>query len=358
MIDVNIILQRNNFDIHIKEQFHAGITGIFGASGSGKTSLLQSIAGLANPQKGSISIQDREVFNAEKKINIPVQKRKIGYVFQEGRLFPHMSIEKNLLYGVKEKSSLTFNEVVSLLNLNDILKSRPSTISGGERQRTALGRALLSSPDILLLDEPFSAVDVQLRAQILPFLLKIHRKVNIPILVVSHDLPDLLKLTDKLCLIDQGRVVGHDDYHKLLRSAKAMRLFGKNSIMNSIGMKVKNMDPEKGLTILSTNGDENNVKVRCEKSQLTYQVGEALKIFISSDDIALSKEKLTEVTIQNQLKGKITEIIPRGATSLCLVDVGFQLVVEITAESSHRMHMEKGSEVWCLFKSVAIDVAG
>nr|WP_321406639.1 molybdenum ABC transporter ATP-binding protein [uncultured Carboxylicivirga sp.] len=360
MIEVDFTLKRDNFDVSIKENFHVGITGIFGPSGSGKTSLLQAIAGLAKPENGRICIQGTEVYNSENGVNISVQKRNIGYVFQEGRLFPHMTIEKNLLYGMKRYGSkhLGFDQVVDLLNLRHLLKSKPSMVSGGERQRTALGRALLSNPKILLLDEPFSAVDVRLRGQILPFLLKIHRKVKIPILVVSHDLPDLLKLTDRLCLVKDGRCIGHADYHDLLHSDSALEMFGKNSIMNSITMEVKDIDPEKGLTILSSNGEENSIRVKCEKSQHIYKLGEELKIFISSDDIALSREKLKDVTIQNQLQGKIIDIIDRGATALCMVNVGFQLVVEITAESSKRMSIEKGSVVWCLFKSVAIDVAG
>ncbi len=360
MVEVDFKLERDNFDVRIKERFDAGITGVFGPSGSGKTSLLQSISGLALPDEGLIKINGKVVFDSKSRFNIPVRERKIGYVFQEGRLFPHMTIEKNLRYGMKHYGSkyLTFEQVVEMLNLKHLLKSKPTMVSGGERQRTALGRALLSAPEILLLDEPFSAVDVRLRGQILPFLMKIHRKVNIPILVVSHDLPDLLKLTDRLCLIKEGRCIGHADYHDLLKSSSAMEMFGKDSILNSVTMTVRDIDPEKGLTVLSVGGDENSVKVKCEKSQHIYKQGEEIKLFISSEDIALSKDKLKEVTIQNQLRGSITDVINRGATSLCMVDVGFDLVVEITDESRKRMHIEKGSEVWCLFKSVAIDVAG
>ena len=210
MTKVDIILPRKNFDLIIHQTFSDGITGIYGPSGSGKTSLLQAISGLALPKSGHISIDKRTVFDTKRKINIPVEKRNIGYVFQEGRLFPHMTVEKNLLYGQKKEKNrkVGFREVVDLFNLSHLLKSKPWQISGGERQRTALGRSLLSSPDILLLDEPFSAVDTRLRDQILPFILKIQQKVQVPILVVSHDLPDLLKLTNILCIIKDGRCLG------------------------------------------------------------------------------------------------------------------------------------------------------
>ncbi|MCU4176845.1 molybdenum ABC transporter ATP-binding protein [Carboxylicivirga sp. N1Y90] len=360
MVETKFKLKQGNFNFAINEKFDAGITGIYGPSGAGKTSLLKAISGLIKPQEGVININGNEVFNAENNTNIPVEKRRIGYVFQEGRLFPHLSIEQNLNYGFNKHSpkQLSFDAVVDLLNLRSLLKRKPSAISGGERQRTALGRALLSSPDILLLDEPFSAVDIHLRSQIIPFLLKIHKSIDIPILVVSHDLPDLLKLSSRLCLINNGHCIGHDDYHELLKKETSLKLFASDAIMNAITMTVKAIDPAKGLTILSNNGDESDVRVKCEKSKLTYGIGEELKLFISSDDIALSEKKVEGITIQNQLQGNITDIIKRESTSLCIVDVGFKLVVEITAESQKRMNIEVGSLVWCLFKSVAIDVAG
>lgn len=217
MIDVELQLKRSRFDICIKETFHDGITGIYGPSGSGKTSILNAIAGLAKPERGFISIHGRVVFNSSEKINVAVHKRNIGYVFQNGRLFPHMSVAKNLVYGLNKKKPqlLSVEEVVDILKLEHVLKSKPSGISGGEYQRTALGRALLSSPDILLMDEPFSAVDNCLRNQIIPYLLKLHHRIRIPILLVSHQLSDLLSLTKRLCLISEGKCIGHDNYTDL-----------------------------------------------------------------------------------------------------------------------------------------------
>jgi len=360
MIKVDIKLRRDNFDVRINETFKDGITGIFGPSGSGKTSLLHSIAGLAKPYEGEIIINNKKVYSTTEHIHVPVEKRNIGYVFQEGRLFPHMTVEKNLLYGVKKVSdgSLGFTEVVEMLNLKHVLKSKPSNISGGERQRTALGRSLLSSPDLLLLDEPFSAVDAGLRDQILPFLFKIHKTVNIPILVVSHDITDLLKLTQQLFLIQSGRCLGHDDYLQLLKKKEVQHIINSKALINAVTMKVTKTNTETGLSVLAYNGSSNEIKVLCEKCRTEYKPGEEIKIFIRSDDIALSTEKLNGITIQNQLKGIITDIIERESIRLILVDVGFPLVVEITSESLKRMEMAVGRTVYCLFKSVAIDLVG
>ena len=360
MTEVDIILPRKNFEVVIQESFSDGITGIFGPSGSGKTSLMQSISGLATPKKGCITINDRKVFDADSGINLPVEKRNIGYVFQEGRLFPHMTVEKNLKYGIKKNKSnkVSFDEVVKMLDLGHLLNSKPMQISGGERQRTALGRSLLSSPDILLLDEPFSAVDAGLRLKIIPFILRIHQKTNIPILVVSHDLPDLLKLTNTLFIIREGKCVGHGNYYDLLKNKSLSGIFTRAGLINAIDMKVATSDPDSGLTVLVHPVNEHSVQVKCEKSRVAYQEGEEMKIFLCAHDIALSAKKLKDITIQNQIEGVVTDIIERGSALICIVDVGFNLVVEITANSRKRLHLEKGSKVWCLFKSVAIDVAG
>lgn len=220
MITAKIILKRSNFNISINETFHEGITGIFGPSGSGKTSIFNAIAGLARPERGFISIRERVVFDSEENINVAVHKRHIGYVFQSGRLFPHMNVEKNLIFGMNNRKAqlLNFEEVVAILKLEHVLKSKPAVISGGEYQRTALGRALLSSPDILLLDEPFSAVDTCLRNQIIPYLLKLQQRIHLPMLIVSHQLSALLSLTKRLCIIRDGKCIGHGEYPDLIQS--------------------------------------------------------------------------------------------------------------------------------------------
>ena len=360
MIEVDIRLPRKNFEVAINESFSGGITGIFGPSGSGKTSLMHAIAGLEKPLAGKITMEGNVLFDAKKGIHVPVEKRDIGYVFQEGRLFPHMSVEKNLLYGIKKKkkSKVSFNEVVELLNLKHLLKSKPAQISGGERQRTALGRTLLSSPEILLLDEPFSAVDMNLRNQILPFIIRIQQKVDIPIMVVSHDLPDLLKLTNTFFFIKEGKCIAHGEYYDLLKKQEVSELLGNSALVNSIEMTVAKNTEENRLTLLEYLNNNEKVVVKCEKSKEQYEIGRKIKIFINADDIALSNKYMPEITIQNQIEGTVKDLIERGSTLLCIVDVGFKLVVEITFESQKRLNISIGSKVWCMFKSVAIDLVG
>lgn len=360
MIDVNVKLQRSDFTIDINERFASGITGVYGPSGSGKTSLLSLISGLESPDDGEISINNAIVYSASKKINVAVQKRNVGYVFQEGRLFPHMTVEQNLRFGLSKSDTalIGFDEVVSLLGLSRLLHQKPAHISGGERQRTALGRALLSSPSLLLLDEPFSALDAGLREQIIPFILKVHQRINIPILVVSHDISDLLKLTNTLFLIRSGRCVGHDDYLNLLKEPALKYAFGSNCIVNALPMRVSKVDRGCRLIKLAVSKGDQEVKIVCEKTKVDYQIDQTVKVFIRAEDIALSNYPLNEITIQNQLKGVVVDVVTHDYTVLCMVDVGFVLVVEITTESQKRMEIKLDSIVYCLFKSVAIDVAG
>ena len=345
MTEIDIILPRKNFIIRFNEKFEEGITGIFGPSGSGKTSLLQTISGLTKPENGKITLAGRVVFDSNNNINLPVEKRNIGYVFQEGRLFPHLTVESNLRYALKlkEKNLISFDEVVTLLNLTHLLKNRPGSISGGERQRVALGRTLLSSPEILLLDEPFSAVDTNLRNQILPFIINIQKRTGIPILVVSHDLPDLLKLTNRLCIINNGVCEGHGEYFRLMKNSSSAQIIGSGNLINSVDMNVYSIEPENLIMKLALPHTDKK----------TIQTGQTVRVFIEAEDVSISLGKVEHITIQNQLEGIVTDIIDRGSTYLVVTDVGFNLVSEITSYSLKRMGISMGSKVWCLFKSVA-----
>ena len=358
MIRLDIVVPRKNFDLVIKEEFSSGITGIYGPSGAGKTSFFQALAGLIKPQSGSVMINYRHVFDSERKINKTVAERRTGYVFQEGRLFPHLSVEKNLLYGFKKKADnlISYRDVVKLLNLGKLLKSKPSQISGGERQRTALGRALLSSPEVLLLDEPFSALDVHLRNQIVPFLYKIHQQVRIPILIVSHDISDLLKLSERLFILKEGRCIGHGNYTDLLRVPALRQMIGANVLVNSLEMRVDTADDSRGLVTLSNKKMTQKLTAVYNRDRVRCLPDNNVKLFIRSDDITLSNDYVEGISVGNQIEGVLTEIINGSHINVCIVDVGVPLTVEITADSKKRMGLEVGKTVWCLFKSVAVDI--
>ncbi|MET0357236.1 MAG: ATP-binding cassette domain-containing protein [Cellvibrio sp.] len=193
MLDLDFSFKRDSFLLQISTKIHAPITGILGASGSGKTTLLAIIAGLLKPQTGHISLTNRTLFSAkvnEKNIWVPPHKRRIGLVFQDGQLLPHLSVHKNLLYGYHNISAdqrhFSLKEIVELLEIDHLLELKTNKLSCGEKQRVALGRAVLYSPDLLLLDEPLSALDERLKNQILPFFLRIKSEIKIPIIYVTH----------------------------------------------------------------------------------------------------------------------------------------------------------------------------
>ncbi len=200
-----------------------GVTALFGHSGAGKTTLLKMIAGTLRPESGRIAVGDFTLFDAERGINLPPEKRRIGYVFQEARLFPHMSVKRNLTYARwagRRQATRSFDEVVALLGIGHLLDRRPSTLSGGERQRVAIGRALLSDPALLLLDEPLSSLDHARRQEILPFIERLRDESHVPIVYVSHEIDEVARLADQIVLLSAGRVTASGAAH---RFSSAMR---------------------------------------------------------------------------------------------------------------------------------------
>lgn len=353
-------LKRNkgNFSLDIEVDFIQGITGVFGPSGAGKTTLMHLLVGLEKPNEGFIQINDTLLVDTAANINEPARNRKIGYVFQEGRLFPHMSVRKNLLFATKYvqkgKQVIEFAELVNLLELNNLLEKQPKHLSGGEKQRVAIGRALLSSPKLLLMDEPFSSLDVKLRRQIIPYLIKINRKFNIPMLVVSHDLPDLLSLTRELFLLKNGRVLGHGNYLDLIEQENMLDVMRGAGLMNVIQFKVDAHDKENGLTILSNRDAGEEIRIEREMASDCCQIGDEMNVSLRPEDIALTLERIPNISIRNQLPGTIIKVIQKENRNYCLVDAGFKLLVSITHASLLKMELAKGKKVYCLFKSMAL----
>ncbi|MGM0599635.1 MAG: ATP-binding cassette domain-containing protein [Candidatus Rifleibacteriota bacterium] len=206
---LDIEIKRGCFDLKINQNIDSTLTGIFGPSGSGKTTLLETICGLLKPDCGQIVFNGQTFFSTKDSIYVSPQKRKVGMVFQDIRIFPHLNVKENLQYGYKllnsKEQNIKFAEVVELLELENFLKRNPESLSGGEKQRVVIGRSLLCSPDLLLLDEPFSAIDKGMRQTIMPYLSRIEKQLELPMMIVSHHLPDLQQLTEKILYIENGK---------------------------------------------------------------------------------------------------------------------------------------------------------
>lgn len=358
-LKIDISLKRPGFSFSINETFEPGITGIFGHSGAGKTTLLQCISGAVTPHSGVIRTPKGTLFSKVERINIPLHKRRVGYVFQDGRLFPHFSVKKNLLYGTrfpkKETVKDSLHKITSMLNINHLTKKYPENLSGGERQRVALGRALLASPEILLLDEPFSALDQQLRQQIIPYISKVAKLLDIPVLIVSHDLPDIIKITSRLCLIDQGKVLAHDHYERLIHQQPLFNILPAADALNSITMEVKSINKQDGMIVLNGFGDGRKVNVTFEPGSNNYAMGSKMKVFLRPDHIVLARVRVKGTSFRNQLKGQVVTTFEDGPRLLCQVDCGFPLMAEVSRAAGRELDLRKGAEVFCLFKTLSLD---
>lgn len=210
MIALDIEITQGTFTLTAAVRLEARAAALFGPSGAGKTTILDAIAGLRRPRRGSIVIDDRVLFSTESRINLPAHRRHVGYVPQDVALFPHMNVRRNLLFGRHPGLSPDLDRVVGMLEIDSLLARRVTDLSGGERQRVAVGRALMSGPSLLLLDEPLAAVDVPLRRRILPYLRRVRDELKIPIVYVSHDRDEVEELADVVVSIEQGRVTRVD----------------------------------------------------------------------------------------------------------------------------------------------------
>lgn len=207
MLKVNLTKQLGQLQLQANLTLPSqGITVLFGLSGSGKSSFINLISGLLTPDQGSIQLNERLLVDTEKQINLPIHQRRIGYVFQDARLFPHYRVKGNLNYGVRDADPAQFSRIVELLGIEHLLKRYPITLSGGEKQRVAIGRALLSKPDMLLMDEPLSALDLPRKNELLTYLEHLVQEISIPILYVTHSIDEMLRLADRVLLFKQGEL--------------------------------------------------------------------------------------------------------------------------------------------------------
>ncbi len=213
MIEIQARLKRKHFELDASLQLNQRVTAIYGPSGAGKSTLLSIIAGITQPDSGRIVIDGECLFDSQARINKPIHQRKIGLVFQDGRLFPHLTVEHNLSYALNftpvQNQQFQLKQIVELLEIGHLLKQRPHQLSGGEKQRVALGRALLSSPRLLMLDEPLASLDDRLKSQILPFLKLVSDEINIQMIYISHSKEEIMQITDNLIDIQLGKVNYH-----------------------------------------------------------------------------------------------------------------------------------------------------
>jgi molybdate transport system ATP-binding protein len=343
----------------------AGLTALFGASGAGKSTLVNLVAGLLRPDSGRIVVGDSVFFDDAQRIDLPVHRRELGIVFQDARLFPHLSVSHNLLFGFKRAGArarsprASFDHVVALLGLASMLERRPHTLSGGERQRVAIGRALLAQPRLLLMDEPLASLDAPRKAEVLPYIERLRDEFDLPILYVSHAVDEVLRLATALVLFEAGVVVAAGPLTEVLDHPNAAPLRGGADAGALVFGTVREHDARYGLSTLACEG----FTLRVPRVDLT--VGAPVRLRIPAREVALALSRPSDVSITNRIEGTVERVVertdeidraPLSAHLEAQVRVGPNtvLAVAVTRESAERLALAPGLRCWCLIKSVAL----
>lgn len=327
-----------------------GVTAIFGRSGAGKSSLINLIAGLSTPQKGYIRLNQQTLFDSEQRINLAPEKRKIGYVFQEHRLFPHYTVENNLKYGYKRSDSTHFLQIVQLLGIEHLLTRFPASLSGGEKQRVAIGRALLSEPQLLLMDEPLSALDLPRKQELMNYLSKLAAQIEIPILYVSHSLDEIIRLADNLILLEQGKVTLFDSVANVWHHPAFTAWQPDSQKVSLLELPISSYQSTYKMLSLALGSQ----KIWINET-LHYHIGDKLRLIIASKDVSISLEELNPSSIRNILTGKITEIIPHSDRMDIAVLVDSHIIwASISLWSFDELALKNGQNVYLQIKSVSL----
>jgi molybdate transport system ATP-binding protein len=347
--------------IRIEAKFEAdtrGVVALFGRSGTGKTSLVNMLAGLLRPDRGRIEIDGRVLFDSASGIDLPPEKRRLGYVFQESRLFPHMSVRGNLEYGMRRapraERRIALDEALDVLGIGHLLHRRPRELSGGERQRVALGRALLASPRLLLMDEPLASLDGARKAEILPFIARLHDAFAMPVVYVTHAMDEIVQLADTLVLMDEGRVAAIGPVEDLTSRLDLRPLTGRYEAGSVIATTVAGHEDEYGLTRLSFPGGELRVP------HVDAEIGAAVRVRIRARDVSLAVGPVGRVSELNVIPGTVAEIAApaegqRQTDVDIRLDIGVPLWVRVARRSLDELGIAPGVAVSAMIKGTSID---
>lgn len=344
----------------IKASFTAegGVTALFGASGAGKTTVINMLAGLERPDEGRIVVGGVVLFDRGAGINLPPERRRLGYVFQEDRLFPHLSVARNLTYGMKGRAgpgqNINLATAVDLLGVGPLLDRRPATLSGGEKQRVAIGRALLANPSILLMDEPMANLDAGRRAEILPFLERLREQLDIPIVYVSHNVEEVLRLADTMVVMGDGQTKAVGPVDDILSRIELRQWTGIHDAGAVLTATVHDRDGD-GLTDLEFSGGVLRV------AGLNLTSGRRVRLRVHARDVSIATEKPNNISVLNIFSGKVLEVNEAfGAQADVRVDIGglqnpVPIWAQVTKRSAKDLDLTPGRQVHALIKAVAID---
>jgi molybdate transport system ATP-binding protein len=356
MLEVDIRERLGGLDIEYRFACEAqGIIAVFGRSGAGKTSLVRMLSGLLRPDAGRIAVAGRTLFDSSGGTDVPPEHRRLGYVFQEDRLFPHLSVHGNLTYGLKRapraERRIGLDEVVALLGIDGLLARRPGDLSGGEKQRVSLGRALLANPRLLLMDEPLANLDQPRKDEVLPFIERLRDELAIPIVYVSHAMEEIVRLADTMVLISDGRAVAVGPVEDLTSRLDLRPLTGRYEAGSVIEAQVRGHDKVFGLSRLAFAGGQLVVP------HVALPLGTPLRVRVRARDVSLALTPPENTSIQNILAARVKDLArDQGPLVDVLLDAGgAPLWARITARACETLQLEPGRQVYALIKAVAVD---
>ena len=348
-ISLNFRKRLGSFALELDCELEKKVTAFLGASGSGKSTLLNCISGTLSPDEGEITFGDEMLYASASKINLPPEKRRFGYVFQEGYLFPHLTVAQNIRYGQPKprRSSI----VIDILEISELLQRYPKQLSGGQRQRVAIARALAMEPRMLLMDEPLASLDSALTGRIIPYLRHVKDAFDIPILYVTHAFSEVLALADEAFLLSDGKITASGEPHQLLTAPSAMPIAQLTGVENILSLPVTLSDKERGVTSL---------EIGSQQLVIPYtdaEIGTSLPVAIRAEDIIISLAPDLPISARNILRGTIQRLDVIGERTLLSILVeGHPLSVKITHEAREQLELQKGSAVYCVIKANAINL--
>jgi molybdate transport system ATP-binding protein len=358
-LNVRIRRRLGAFAIDLAFEAGKGVTGIIGPSGAGKSMTLETLAGLARPDAGRIAFGDEIFVDTEQSIFTPPERRRIGYVFQNPHLFPHISIAENLVYGARRRPShgvIAQDELIDLLGLGALLDRRPHRLSGGEAQRVAIGRALLSNPQLILMDEPLSSLDPRRRLEIMPFIETLHRRLDLPILYVSHNIDEIVRLADRVLVLHGGKIVAAGEVAEVLNRPEVQNLI--------LGEEDRNADPATIFEARIVRHDEVHHLTELAVGAATLSLahvdrpaGAAVRLRIHARDVAVATERPKGLSIQNIIEARVAALQPAGAVQIDVtlaIDGAPDLRARITTRAAGQLALRPGATVWALVKSVVL----
>ena len=349
-LEVDVDHARESFRLSARFSAAPGLTALFGRSGSGKTTLVDIVGGLIRPDRGKVAVDGQVLVDTERSLFVPKHRRRIGYVFQESRLFPHLSVRSNLLYGRwfagDGGAAADLASVVDLLGIGPLLERRPDSLSGGEKQRVAIGRALLAHPRLVLMDEPLASLDEARRAEILPYIERLRDEAGVPILYVSHSVAEVARLATTVVILTEGKVTAVGPVADILPLADAGDAGG---VLDAV---VARHDEAFQLSVLTTAAGELQVP------RLSAPAGAPVRAYIRARDVMLSLRPPEEISALNVLAGKVVAITPaaNGAQADVRLDCnGANLTARLTVKSVQRLALAPGRPVYAVIKSVSFE---